>query len=209
MKSINLLALPGATELTPPDPLKRYIAERGTEDVLALSGLGALPFAQELLASTSEPDVRHDNAWRVAEAMNGTLDAYISSTNQLTGWHKENPSLHARHIARPALVAVLREHADQPVEGEEHETWRLTVARYKQPGLASVMMHYTVYLGGETYMRNGLDVGVVGDQLYAGNGELAERKPREAPVDIADVPGVIDALIEDIAYVREYNDITM
>ncbi len=207
MKSINLLALPGAAEFTPQDRLTHYVAERGVDEVLANAGRGALPTAQELLERTADAQQAEYKAHRVAQAMHGLLEGYVQNAHQLVGWHKENPTLHAHNVERPALVNVLRAQAGLPIEGEERESWRVMLARYKRPGISSVMMHYTVYLDERRHMENGLDIGPLGDQIHAGNGLLADRQINDFPVNIAEVPGVADAIIEDIDLIREQNGI--
>jgi hypothetical protein len=207
MKSINLLALPGATEFTPQDRLTRYAAERGVDEVLASTGRGALPTAQELLERTADAQQPEYKAHRVAQAMHGLLDKYTENATQLVGWHKENPTLHVHNVERPALVSALRAQAGLPIEGEERESWRVMLARYKRPGISSVMMHYTVYLDERRFMENGLDIGSLGDQIHAGNGLLADRQISNFPVNIVEVPGVVDAIIEDIDLIREQNGI--
>jgi hypothetical protein len=207
MKSINLLALPGATEFTPQDRLTRYAAERGVDEVLASTGRGALPTAQELLERTADAQQPEYKAHRVAQAMHGLLDKYTENATQLVGWHKENPTLHVHNVERPALVSALRAQAGLPIEGEERESWRVMLARYKRPGISSVMMHYTVYLDERRFMENGLDIGPLGDQIHAGNGLLADRQISNFPVNIVEVPGVVDAIIEDIDLIREQNGI--
>lgn len=169
MKSINLLALPGAAEFSP-----------------------------------AGENVDADKVSRVSQAMHGLLDRLVK-TSQLTGWHKDNPTLHAYNIERPALVETLRAQAGMPIEGEEPESWRLMLARYKRPGISSLVMHYTVYLGPNRFMDNGLDVNVLNGQIHAGNGMLADRQLDNVPVNIADVPGVDNALVKDIALIQEHN----
>ncbi len=169
MKSINLLALPGARELQP------------QTDV-----------AKEL---------------RVARAMHSLLDDYVEVSAPIIDHNRYNPTLYAHNIDRPALVGTLRAQAGLPAEGEEPESWRLLLSRFKQPGLSSIVMSYTVYLGSSRYMENGLDVGVVGGQLHAGNGLLADRQIGNLPIDIAEVPGVADAIIEDLETLRTFNGI--
>lgn len=213
MKSINLLALPGATEFTPEDRHVRYAAERGIATasannagrnaLIAASSISSSPEANTLI----ERATNGSKVQRVAQAMHGLLDTYVNSTNQLTGWHKDNPTLHAHNVERPALVSALRAQAGLPVEGEERESWRLMVARYKRPGISSLMMHYTVYLDERRFMENGLDVGPLGDQIHAGNGLLADRQLNDFPVNIAEVPGVADAIIEDLNLIRDQNSI--
>ena len=214
MKSIDLLALPGATEFTPQDRLARYVAERGAEGIIANTGHRALVAASSISSSPEaaaliERAANESKAHRVATAMHGLLDAYVESTNQLVGWHKDNPTLHAHNVERPALVATLRAQAGLPIEGEERESWRLMVARYKRPGISSLMMHYTVYLDERRHMDNGLDIGTLGDQIHAGNGLLADRQINDFPVNIAEVPGVADAIIADIDLIREQNNIAV
>lgn len=211
MKSINLLALPGATEFTPQDRLARYATERGVEEIAANTGHAALVSSSSISSSSETTDLIErttgSNAQRVAQAMRGLLDTYVMNTSQLVGWHRENPTLHAYSVERPALVDVLRAQAGLPVEGEEREAWRIMVARYKRPGISSLMMHYTVYLDERRYMDNGLDIGTVGDQIHAGNGMLADRQLHDFPVNIAEVPGVADAIIKDIGLIGEQNNI--
>jgi hypothetical protein len=170
MKSINLLALPGATEFDP--------------------------------TTTPQED---DNATRVARAMHGLLDDYAKSDGRLTEYAKENPMLYAHNIGRPALVGVLRAQAGHMLDGEEPESWRLLLNRFSGQEPASMVMSYTVYLGSNRGMDNGLDVRILGSQLYAGNGGLADPQIKNMPVNIAEVPGVADAITEDLALLREQN----
>lgn len=212
MKSINLLALPGATEFTPEDRLVRYAAERGIAKASANAGRNALIAASSISSSPEantliERATNGSKVQRVAQAMGSLLDNYVDGAHQLTGWHKDNPTLHAHNVEHPALVSALRAQAGLPVEGEERESWRVMLARYKRPGISSVMMHYTVYLDERRFMENGLDIGPLGDQIHAGNGLLADRQLNDFPINIAEVPGVVDAIIEDIDLIREQNGI--
>lgn len=165
----------------------------------------ALPGATEFDPTTKAHE--EDNAVRVAKAMHGLLDDYVESDFRFTEHRKNNPMLYAYNVGRPALIGALRAQAGQSSEGEELESWRLLLNRFGGQEPASVIMSYTVYLGGDRWMRNGLDIHVLGNQVYAGNGELADRQIDNMPVNIAEVPGVADAIIEDLALLRKQNEL--
>lgn len=173
MRSIDLLALPGATEFDP-------------------------------TSSSSETD----SARRVSTAMHGLLDNYIESDFRFTEHVKDNPMLYAHNVGRPALVGALRAQAGI-IEGEEQESWRLLLNRFKRQEPAPVVMSYAVYLGSNRYMDNGLDVHVIGNQISAGNGLLADRQIESQPVNIAEVPGVTEAILKDLTEIGRQNNLEL
>jgi hypothetical protein len=199
MEAIKLRELPGATEFTL-DSLTRYAHERGGSALVApFLGTQAAQAAQRYVEGLSSNPQSSEGIDPMSPAALGTvlinlLDAETRRQDVTDTRSQRNFRLPPAPVPeQPQLITLLREHANLPTEDRPLLSWRLAASRSSRQPL--IFLHYSAQLPGKNYVDKIVDVGLVGDQIYAGNGELVYNN---LEADIARVAGVGPAIMQDI-----------